>query len=247
MSKTAWYIGCKSEDVSECVLLLGDPARAKRLALLLDDVQEYPVHRGLNCLSGYYKEKRITACVFGMGAPIATIVMHELFNLGSRIFLRIGTAMSMPPVQLGEFVIAEAAYRGEGTSRTYAPIEYPAVADFELQTALRNSVGNKDVWRSGVFASFDGFYKEMYVLEKEGRSKKEATIKKMEELGIIGLDMETSALFTAARTLGARAGCLCLATVDSATGVKLAKDRLAKGEQKLFGYALEALCATPSV
>ena len=247
MNKTAWYIGCKPEDVSERVILLGNPARAERLALLLDDVQEYPVHRGLNCLSGYYKNKRITACVFGMGAPIATIVMHELFSLGARIFLRIGTAMSMPPVHLGEFIIAEAAYRGEGTSRAYAPIEYPAVADFDLQTALRNSVGNNDIWRSGVFASFDGFYKEMYVLETEGKNKKEATIKKMEELNIIGLDMETSALFTAARTLGARAGCLCLATVDSNTGVKLAKNQLAAGEQKLFGFALEALCATPFV
>ncbi len=244
MSKTAWYIGCKSDDVAERVILLGDPERAERLALLLDKVQEYPVQRGLKCLNGYYKDQRITACVFGMGAPIATIVMHELYDLGARIFLRIGTAMSLPPVRLGEFVIAEAAYRGEGTSRSYAPIEYPAVADFALQTALRDCVEDKDVWRSGVFASFDGFYQEMYVLDKAGKRQQEATLSKMKALDVIALDMETSALLTAARVLKARAGCFCLATVDSDTGKKLGEDHLIEQEQKLFKYALEALSRT---
>ncbi len=245
MSKTAWYTGIKSENVAERVILLGDPSRAERLSLLLTNLEQYPVQRGLKCLSGDYKGTRITACVFGMGAPVASIVMHELFDLGARIFLRIGTAMSLPPAEIGEFVIAEAAYRGEGTSGAYAPIEYPAVADFELQTALRHSVSSKDVWHSGVFASFDGFYKEMYALDKADRPGKEITLTKMKALGIIAIDMETSALLTVARILGARGGCLCLVTVDSDNGVKIAESTLEEGERKLFAYALNALCNTP--
>ena len=60
-----------------------------------------------------------------MGAPIATIVLHELFDLGVRAFLRIGTAMVMPPAKLGDLVLADGAYRAEGTSSTYAPLGYP--------------------------------------------------------------------------------------------------------------------------
>ena len=72
-----------------------------------------------------------------MGGPIAAIVLHELFDLGVRTFLRIGTAMAMPPAKLGDFVLADGGVRSDGTSRTYAPIGYPAVADFDLGAALR--------------------------------------------------------------------------------------------------------------
>ena len=80
---------------------------------------------------------RVTATAFGMGGPIAAIVLHELFDLGVRTFLRVGTAMAMPPAKLGDFVLADGAFRDDGTSRTYAPLGYPAVADFDLGAALR--------------------------------------------------------------------------------------------------------------
>ncbi len=247
MSKTAWYIGCKTEDVAERVILLGDPGRVARLGLLLSDVEQYPQQRGLHCLSGNYRDTRITACAFGMGAPIAAIVMHELFDLGARTFLRVGTAMSLPPAERGEFIIAEAAYRGEGTSAAYAPVGYPAVADFELQSALRNAIGRDARWRSGVYASFDGFYRQMYALDGSDSEEKQAVLAQMKQLHVMALDMETSALLTVARTLRTRAGCLCMATVDAASGEKLAQAQLDQAEPGLFRYALEALSATPSV
>ena len=94
-------------------------------------------NRGLRTVTGSRSGRRVTASAFGMGGPIAAIVLHELFDLGVRRFLRIGTAMVMPPAKLGDLVLADGAVRGEGTSLTYAPIGYPAVADFDLGAALR--------------------------------------------------------------------------------------------------------------
>jgi uridine phosphorylase len=93
--------------------------------------------RGLRAVTGWRGGRRITAAAFGMGAPIAAIVLHELRELGVHTFLRIGTAQVMPPATLGDFVLADAAMRAEGASLTYAPAGYPAAADFDLNAALR--------------------------------------------------------------------------------------------------------------
>jgi uridine phosphorylase len=55
--------------------------------------------------------------------------------------MRIGTAMAVPPAKLGDFVLADGALRAEGTSNTYAPLGFPAIADFELNTKLRERLG----------------------------------------------------------------------------------------------------------
>ena len=137
MSRSAWYIGCRQEDVGEAAILVGDRARIDRIAEHLERPivlgrKPWPPNGDRACASG----RRVTASAFGMGGPIAAIVLHELFDLGVRRFVRVGTAMVMPPAKLGDMVLADGAVRGEGTSRTYAPIGYPAVADFNLGIAL---------------------------------------------------------------------------------------------------------------
>ncbi len=121
----AWYIGAKREEVGEAAILVGDPARIARIAEHMTDVAFLPEQRGLKTVTGTRNGTRITATAFGMGAPIATIVLHELYALGIRTFLRIGTAMALPPAKLGDFVLADGALRAEGTSPSYAPLGFP--------------------------------------------------------------------------------------------------------------------------
>ena len=137
MPRSAWYIGCSEDEVGEAAILVGDRARIDRIAEHLEAPVFLAENRGLRTVTGLRSGKRVTASAFGMGGPIAAIVLHELFDLGVRRFLRIGTAMVMPPASVGDFVVADGAFRGEGTSRTYAPLGYPAVADFDLNVALR--------------------------------------------------------------------------------------------------------------
>jgi len=212
----------------------------------MSDVHVVRENRGLATITGTRAGRRVTASAFGMGAPIAAIVLHELFALGIRTFLRIGTAMAVPPARLGDFVLADGALRGEGTSATYAPPGFPAIADFELNTALRKRLAaSKRRWHAGVFGTYDGFYTQMFGLSGERRQMIDALERDIERMGLIGTDMETSALLVAARILGARASTLCVATVDARTQQKISDAEMAEAEADLFEVALDALTSSP--
>lgn len=242
MPRQAWYIGCSEDDVGEAAILVGDRARIDRIADHLDQPIVLPESRGLRTVTGLRAGIRVTATAFGMGAPIAGIVLHELFDLGVPRFLRIGTAMVMPPATVGDFVIADGAFRGDGTSATYAPPGYPAVADFDLGIALRASLEKRGGrWRAGLFGTYDGFYTQMFSIASGDRGIVEATRDEVRRLGLIATDMETATVLTAARMLGARAASLCIGTVDGLTQAKIDPSELATRENELFEIALDAI------
>lgn len=94
--RKAWYLGHSRGDIGDQVILAGDPARVDRIAGLLVDPRFVPVCRGLKTVTGLNRGRPVSIVAFGMGAPIATIVLHELADLGVSTFLRIGTAMHFP-------------------------------------------------------------------------------------------------------------------------------------------------------
>jgi uridine phosphorylase len=243
-SSSAWYIGARREQVGSAAILVGDPARVGRIAEHLSEVELLPENRGLRTATGMREGRRITVTAFGMGAPIATIVLHELFALGIRTFLRIGTAMAVTPARLGDFVLADGALRAEGTSPSYAPLGFPAIADFELNTVLRARLKRSGRrWHAGIYGTYDGFYTEMFALSGERRAMIDELKRDIERLGLIGTDMETSALLTAARVLGARASTLCVATVDAYSQEKIDDATMAECERELFEVALDGMTA----
>jgi uridine phosphorylase len=246
-SNTAWYIRADRSEVGDAAILVGDPARIDRIAERMSDVHRVKENRGLRTITGTYVGRRVTVSAFGMGAPIAAIVLHELFALGIRTFLRIGTAMAIPPARLGDFVLADGALRADGTSDSYAPRGYPAIADFELNTRLRALLKSSPrTWHAGLYGTWDGFYTQMFGLSGERREMIGTLKRDIERLGLVGTDMETAALLVAARVLGARASTLCVATVDAFTQAKIADDDMATAEAELFGIALDAVTAIPA-
>ena len=246
-SAAAWYIGARKDEVGDAAILVGDPARIERIATHMSDVHFVRENRGLRTVTGTRGGRRVTVSAFGMGAPIATIVLHELFALGIRSFLRIGTAMAVHPARIGDFVLADGALRADGTSNSYAPLGYPAIADFELNTKLRTRLGKSQRrWHAGIFGTYDGFYTEMFGLSGESRAMIDGLKRDIERMGLIGTDMETSALLVAARILGARASTLCVATVDAHTQEKIDDDAMAEAEAELFEVALDAIAAIPA-
>lgn len=246
-SPTAWYIGAEKSEVGEAAILVGDPARIRRIAGRMSDVHHVRENRGLKTITGSYAGRRITVSAFGMGAPIATIVLHELFALGIRSFLRIGTAMAIPPAKVGDFVLADGALRADGTSNSYAPLGFPAIADFELNTILREKLTHAArPWHAGIFGTYDGFYTEMYGLSGKQREMIGKLKQDIERMGLIGTDMETSALLTAARILGARCSTLCVATVDAHSQAKIDDAAMDAAEAELFEIALSALTTLPA-
>jgi uridine phosphorylase len=236
LSERAWYLNCEAGDVGDRAILVGDRGRVARVAELLDDTRWLNEDRGLTTVTGERDGQRITVSAFGMGAPIATVVLHELHDLGVRTFLRLGTVMALAPVQMGDVVIADGALRAESTSATYVPDGYPAVGDFALGGALRTAADAAGArWHAGLVASYDGFYTQMAgALGEHDRLRR---------LGILAVDMETSAVLAVARALGSHAASLCAATVDAATSARLASPDREAAEDALVRIGLDALAS----
>jgi len=244
--KQAWYLGVNESQVGQRAILVGDPGRIDRLAAYLDNVQKMPENRMLRTISGDYNGVRITASAFGMGAPIAAIVMHELAFLGVHSFVRVGTAMVLPPITLGEHLVALDALPREGTSTAYGNPGQVIAADALLAGHLQDAAlarGDRPV-HAGRYCSFDGFYRDMFALDASADVARTHAL--MRDQNILALDMESSALLSVARTLGVRAGILCTATVDARSQAKLDTAGMRAAEQTLFTAALDALSTTPA-
>ena len=163
-----YHIGlCKKQlDSAKIAILPGDPARVELLAKLLDTQSLYLSFNREYCsyLATVGKEK-ILVISTGMGSPSAAIAVEELAMLGIKKFIRVGTTGAIQEkINLGDLILNTGAVRLEGTSSHYVPIEYPAIADFELTQSLRQAAQKLQI--SIAFRHWDFF---RYIL---GRTRK---------------------------------------------------------------------------
>ncbi len=147
---------------------------------------------------------------------LSSIAMEELVKSGADTFIRVGTCGGMQlDVKSGDLVIATGAIRMEGTSKEYAPIEFPAVADIDIVNALRASAREmKADYHTGVVQCKDAFYgqhsPENMPVSYELLNKWEA----WKRLGCLASEMESAALFIVASTLHVRVGSIFLAVAN---------------------------------
>lgn len=246
--KRAWYLGVTVDDVAARCILVGDPGRVDRFAERLEGVRLVNQERGLRTVTGAYGGAPVTVSAFGMGAPIAAVVLEELVGVGARVVLRAGTAMAVSDDAdlLGALVLARAAVRGEATSVTYAPLGYPAVADPLLLDHARAELRRSgERYREGLLASYDGFYTELFAADEGRKEHVAARLAEIARLGVLAADMETSAVLVAGSLLGVRAGSLCLVSVDGRGQARLEGSARREGEERLVEAALAAVTATP--
>ena len=141
-------------------LLPGDPGRCAAIAAHFDDPVHQTTNREYCTWTGTLLGQPVSVCSTGIGGPSAVIALEELTQLGVTTFLRVGTCGGIrTDVQSGDVVIATGAIRMEGTSREYAPIEYPAVSDFQVTTALVQAAQKLGKpFHTGVVQCKDSFY-----------------------------------------------------------------------------------------
>jgi len=186
------HIGAQVGDISERVLLPGDPLRARFIAdTFLEDVICYNEVRGMYGYTGNYKGKSVSIQGTGMGMPSASIYINELIDFyGARRLIRIGTCGAMQPeVKIRDIVIAMSASTNSNMNRrVFGNIDYAPTADFELLSAAYNEVRNinTDVHVGGIYTS-DAFY---------GVDPKET--ERLVDYNILAVEMETAALYTIA-------------------------------------------------
>ena len=203
-----YHIHCAPGDVGAYCILPGDPGRVPAIAALFEDAHQVAQNREYNVYTGKLLGETVSVCSTGIGGPSASIAMEELHNIGADTFIRVGTCGGIDlNVQSGDVVIATGAIRFEHTSQEYAPIEYPAVADFEITSALvaaAKAGGYR--YHTGVVQCKDAFYGQhspaRMPVSYELLNKWEA----WKRLGVKASEMESAALFVVADALGCRCG-----------------------------------------
>ena len=139
-----YHINLSEGETAKYCIIPGDPGRCQAIAGYLDNPEFVTSNREFTTYMGYLEGEKVCVTSSGIGGPSASIAMEELANTGVEYFIRVGTCGGINlDVKSGDIVIATGAVRNEGTSREYAPIEYPAVADFELVSYLVEACKNK--------------------------------------------------------------------------------------------------------
>ena len=203
-----FHIRCGKGDVGRYCILPGDPGRCEAIAAHFDDPVHVSYNREYNIYTGTLLGEKVSVCSTGIGGPSAVIALEELAAIGADTFIRVGTCGGIRlDVKSGDVVIATGAVRHEGASREYAPIEFPAVADYDVLSALvqgAKALGYPP--HVGVVQCKDSFYGQhdphrmpvSYELENKWEAWK--------RLGVLASEMESAALFTAGAALGVRCG-----------------------------------------
>ncbi len=133
-----YHIQVGEGEVGKYVILPGDPKRCAKIAAYFDDAKLVADSREYVTYTGYLDGVKVSVTSTGIGGPSASIAMEELVKCGADTFIRVGTCGGMQlDVKSSDVVIASGAIRMEGTSKEYAPIEFPAVADIDIIIALR--------------------------------------------------------------------------------------------------------------
>ena len=203
-----YHIQVGQGEVGRYVILPGDPKRCAKIAKYFDNAELVADSREYVTYTGYLEGEKVSVTSTGIGGPSASIAVEELYRCGADTFVRIGTCGGMQlPVMSGDVVIATGAIRMEGTTKEYAPIEYPAVANLEVANALvKAAKGMNAPHHVGVVQCKDAFYgqhePETKPVSYELQNKWEA----WKRMGCLASEMESAALFIVADYLGARAG-----------------------------------------
>lgn len=203
-----YHIQVGQGDVGRYVILPGDPKRCAKIAKYFDNAELVADSREYVTYTGYLDGVKISVTSTGIGGPSASIAMEELVMSGADTFIRIGTCGGMQTdVMSGDIVIASGAIRMEGTSREYAPIEFPAVPDIQVVNALIGAAKKlEQPYHVGVVQCKDAFYgqhsPETKPVSYELLNKWEA----WKRLGCLASEMESAALFVVASSLHVRVG-----------------------------------------
>ena len=203
-----YHIQVAKGEVGRYVILPGDPKRCVKIAQYFDNPVLIADNREYITYTGTLDGVKVSVTSTGIGGPSASIAMEELYRCGADTFVRIGTCGGMQTdVKSGDIVIATGAIRMEGTSKEYAPIEFPAVADLDVTNALVAAAKQKNfTHHTGVVQCKDAFYGQhspaRMPVSYELLNKWEA----WKRLGVKASEMESAALFVVADALKCRCG-----------------------------------------
>lgn len=238
-----YHTGVGPADIGKYVIMPGDPKRCKKIAEHFDNARLVADVREFTTYTGTLEGVPVSVTSTGIGGPSASIAIEELAKCGAHTFIRIGTCGGMQENVLGgDVVIATGAVRMEGTSREFAPLEYPAVPDFNVATALVNAADEMKVRHHvGVVQCKDSFFgqhePEVMPVSYELQNKWQAWLR----MGCLASEMESAALFIAGSFLKVRVGSCFLVIANQERAKKGLENRQVHDTEIAVKVAVEAL------
>jgi len=207
-----YHIGLTKEEVSDKIILVGDPARAKLISEYFDKIRVKRENREFVSYIGEYKGTELTVMSIGIGASCMEIAVIELSQLVFPLtVIRCGTCGALQEdINIGDLVISSAALRLEKTTSYYVEESFPAVADYEVSVALLKSAHDlKMSYHYGLTATAPGFYGAQGRRIEGFPLKDEGLIDRLIKQNIKNLEMECATLLTLSTFRGFRAGAVC--------------------------------------
>ena len=187
--------GCKEGEISEYVILTNFRKHIELAKSKFNHINTFRKDQGweVDTITGKIDNLFLTVCCSGIGSGQTSNVMEELILLGGKYFIQLGaTGALQPHIDLGDIIIPTGSVRDEGTTKYYAPLQYPAVSDFKISNMLFNTVKqhNKKVY-TGIVRTTDGFYPSQRI---------EEYVNEYSNLGVLSVEQEISTILTIAST-----------------------------------------------
>lgn len=237
-----YHIQLDEGDCAPYVLLPGDPGRVEQVAKLWDEARKVAENREYVTYTGVYKGMPITCTSTGIGAASTAIAVEELARVGATTFLRIGTCGTFKDdVKNGDIVIFDSAARYDGASRAYAPLEYPAVAHFDVVKACIHAAEALGIpHHVGMTRTHDGLYarqpKPGGSFNNYWQSDWANHYEDLKRMNVIASEMEAAVILVQAKLWGLRAGGMAVSVINV---LKPADDEGSYDPQKDFDQSIE--------
>ena len=223
-------------DLEDVALLPGDPGRVDRIASHCDEATTLTENREYKVVNASVGDRALTICSTGIGCPSAAIAIEELAAVGVETFIRVGTTGALQrEIEIGDMIVATGAAKDEGTTRRYEHVEYPAVPDYEVLSALVEAARVSEARVGGDESSGEADDSSVKGDESSDREREtndsagtvhvgpivtddafyaetDEYVADWETAGLLAVEMEAAAIFSLARRKGLRAGAIC--TVD---------------------------------
>lgn len=227
------HIAAEPGDIAETILLPGDPLRAKFIAeTYLEDVKCYNEVRGMLGFTGTYQGKKISVQGTGMGIPSISIYVNELIKeYGVKNLIRVGTCGGMQEhVHVRDVILAQASCTDSSMNRhVFGGFDFAPIASFPLlKTAYELGVQKGLKLHVGSIFSSDMFYRD------------DTTVTKLlMKYGVLGVEMETTALYTLAAKYGVNALTILTVSDHLLTGEETTSEERQTTFKQMMEVALE--------
>ena len=216
-----YHIDLERGELSEYILLVGDPGRVRKTAELFDEVELERSNREITTATGTYRGMRVSVMSTGMGPDNVEIVLAEVLEItDAPTFVRIGSSGALQPeIESGDLIISTGAVRMENTTDYYVHPGYPAIAHRDVVWALESACRDLGyTYHLGITATASGFY------APQGRAMHTLPVRypdladELRKQRVANFDMESSALFVLSSLAGLRAGTVCAAYAQRVSG-----------------------------